>query len=183
MKIKKCKRCNQRFTPYSGNQKYCGERFKVGTCSYLMTRASCVRWREENPEAYKSACAKFRVKNRLLLMRRKKQWYKNNKEKQAAWYQRSKDRLRPSRLKTYLKREYGISPEQYTSLLAKQGNLCALCKKPLDLSNRKKLHLDHDHGTKKIRGILHPSCNHGIGYLRDDPKLCRMAAEYLERFQ
>ena len=41
--------------------------------------------------------------------------------------------------------------------------------------------VDHDHKTNKIRGLLCNSCNRGLGYFRDDIRMVRKAAKYLER--
>ena len=42
-------------------------------------------------------------------------------------------------------------------ILAKQGNVCAICKKPMTV--RDYAVLDHDHETGLLRGVLHNSCN------------------------
>ena len=63
-----------------------------------------------------------------------------------------------------LMRRYNITVEQYDQMLADQGGVCAICKKP-PLKNR--LHVDHDHACcdrvgscgKCIRGLLCSSCN------------------------
>ncbi len=41
--------------------------------------------------------------------------------------------------------------------------------------------IDHDHATGKIRGVLCPSCNTGIGKLGDNIEGLRRALAYLER--
>ena len=41
-------------------------------------------------------------------------------------------------------------------------------------------HIDHKHGTKTFRGVLHANCNTAIGLLREDPVLPRRAARYVE---
>ena len=41
--------------------------------------------------------------------------------------------------------------------------------------------IDHDHTTNQIRGCLCQGCNKGIGFLKDDPELCRKAIAYLEK--
>lgn len=85
--------------------------------------------------------------------------------------------------------QYLQSPhlQNYEIRLSEQNGLCALCKQPP--ANGEKLVTDHNHDCcpgekscgKCIRGLIHAHCNCALGFLRDDPKLCRLAAEYLER--
>ncbi|AGZ17269.1 putative DNA endonuclease VII [Proteus phage PM16] len=48
-------------------------------------------------------------------------------------------------------------------LLKEQGGLCAVCLKPIDLSIKGEMVLDHSHDTGLIRGVLHRSCNSSEG--------------------
>ena len=73
-------------------------------------------------------------------------------------------------------RRYGISQEEYEVLLEKQDGKCAICQR-----DYKAPCVDHDHETKKIRGLLCQTCNRALGQFNDDPALLRVAAEYLER--
>jgi hypothetical protein len=73
----------------------------------------------------------------------------------------------------------GITKEQYNEMVAKQGGACAICH---NVTGRT-LHLDHDHKTNAVRGLLCESCNLAIGKLRDNPDVIRRAAEYLEKQQ
>jgi hypothetical protein len=77
---------------------------------------------------------------------------------------------------------YGVTREQYAEMLRQQGGGCAICG-GTDLGKRSgyRLSIDHCHGTNRIRGLLCATCNLAIGYLRDDPELCRQAAAYLEQ--
>jgi hypothetical protein len=90
---------------------------------------------------------------------------------------------RRKRRSNTIKYELGISIEEYEARREAQriaGDLCGLCKKPLsDVDSTP--NLDHDHSTMQIREFLHRSCNMALGLLQDDPEVCRLAAEYLER--
>lgn len=70
-----------------------------------------------------------------------------------------------------------VSHADYDFILEKQNHCCAVCQAPLEKGKR--IHLDHDHKTKRVRGILHPRCNAGLGYFFDDPATFMRAATYL----
>lgn len=72
--------------------------------------------------------------------------------------------------------KYGLSKEQVDDLVKRQNNGCAICGK----TNPQ--HIDHCHTTGSVRGLLCEGCNHAIGLLKDNPKLCRSAAAYLEHW-
>ena len=84
-----------------------------------------------------------------------------------------------------LKHKYGMTPEQYAELLAKQGGGCAICEQP---PVGRQLDVDHDHsccpGIRScgacVRGLLCSPCNRAVGYFRDNPALLRQAITYLE---
>lgn len=65
-------------------------------------------------------------------------------------------------------------------LIAAQGNRCAICGCPGEDAMRKRLALDHDHATGRIRGMLCLHCNSGLGQFRDDPALLEAAIRYLQ---
>jgi hypothetical protein len=76
---------------------------------------------------------------------------------------------------------YGLTPEQYGAMLAEQGNACAICRSPEWPGKGNRPHVDHDHATGKVRGILCGRCNFGLGQFQDDPDLLRAAITYLTR--
>lgn len=81
-----------------------------------------------------------------------------------------------------LKRDFGITLEQYQQMHLAQGGVCAICKQPETEIRRGQLqHLsvDHCHKTNEVRALLCGFCNRGIGYLRDDPALIDAAAAYV----
>ncbi len=69
-------------------------------------------------------------------------------------------------------------------MCAAQKGLCAICGKPETLVVRgkvRRLAVDHDHLTGRVRRLLCLGCNTGIGKFQHDPALLRAAADYLER--
>ena len=76
-----------------------------------------------------------------------------------------------------LKRLFGITVDQYNEMLAEQDGVCAICRRASPDGRR--LHVDHCHKTKTVRGLLCHDCNRGLGMFRDDPENFSRAAEYL----
>lgn len=76
-------------------------------------------------------------------------------------------------------RRYGITEEQYEFLWLKQGTCCAICKTKINTSDRA-WHVDHDHVTGKVRGILCHHCNLLLGNARDSTLVLKSAITYLE---
>lgn len=76
-----------------------------------------------------------------------------------------------------LRRGYGIVLDQYAEMLTSQNGVCAICG-GVNRDGRK-LFVDHDHGTGKVRGLLCNLCNRGIGNLRDSVDLLEAAIRYL----
>jgi hypothetical protein len=74
---------------------------------------------------------------------------------------------------------YGITVDEFDAMLAAQRGRCAICSSPEPRSNCW-WHIDHDHDTGHVRGLLCGPCNQGIGSLGDDPDRLRLAIAYLE---
>ena len=97
---------------------------------------------------------------------------------------RGSERVRAGNHRSQLRIRYGLTPEQFAEMLAKQGGVCAICGNPPTpggVLSAARLHVDHDHVTKQVRDLLCLSCNNGLGRFRDDPVRLRAAAEYIER--
>ena len=67
----------------------------------------------------------------------------------------------------------------YPALVEKYGEECMICGRE---PSERRLNVDHDHSTKKIRGLLCYFCNYGLSWFKDDPDRLRAAANYLEQF-
>lgn len=79
------------------------------------------------------------------------------------------------------KERYGITPEQFDKLLKKQKGKCATCGLPAR-DRHGRFHVDHDHETGTVRGLLCYQCNIVLGLVKDDPKVLRNLATYVERW-
>lgn len=76
-----------------------------------------------------------------------------------------------------IKATYGITKRQLQLLLDEQGGACAICRRTPDVAGT--LHVDHDHETGAVRGLLCSSCNHAIGMARDNPDVLVRAGVYV----
>lgn len=78
----------------------------------------------------------------------------------------------------HLMYQYGLSTNGFNAILVSQGRCCRICGRHEDDINGP-LHVDHDHNTGKIRGLLCGTCNRGIGIFGDSPEGILRAYEYL----
>ena len=82
----------------------------------------------------------------------------------------------------YLRRNYGLSFDEFESMLSEQNNCCAICgtNKPSKNKGRyKRFHVDHDKNGK-IRGLLCKSCNIALGEVEDNIHTLKSMIQYLE---
>lgn len=85
--------------------------------------------------------------------------------------------------KQNLKRDFGLTEEQYQKAFVEQGGVCACCQRPEATERngkRKWLAVDHDHKDGTFRGLLCASCNNGLGRFGDGVETMRRAIAYLE---
>jgi len=105
--------------------------------------------------------------------------HKERKERDPSIYRRIEW---PSKLK----RLYGITVDQYYSMLESQGGGCAICGTKVPSSRKRKyasvemFFVDHCHATGKVRGLLCSRCNRGIGFFDDSIDKLNLAVNYLE---
>ena len=123
----------------------------------------------------------YRQKNRDKINARDRMYYRTNEKRRKAnqenskkWRERNKD-LRPLN-RRYI--AYGISPEEQLKLYELQNKKCAICKKDIDLRG-KGTHIDHDHKTGIVRGLVCNPCNVGLGMFYDNSELLLNAFKYL----
>jgi hypothetical protein len=124
-----------------------------------------------------------KVKNRARTSR----WYAKNSERVKANVQKWRD-ANPRKVLEYHWRYKGIkiTYEEFEITFERQGRRCAnqgcLSTTSDHTRNGKEVlwHLDHDHSTGKVRGILCRSCNLLLGHAKESPARLRGAANYLE---
>lgn len=127
----------------------------------------------ENPEAGRMVASLWRARHPD---------YKYDPAKAVQATQRWRDSHRDAHVaairRRNLRKMYGITVEQYDQMLVEQNGGCALCEKPPD---KRRLSVDHDHATGKVRGLLCKHCNFMIGLAREQPKVFQAAIAYLEK--
>jgi hypothetical protein len=85
----------------------------------------------------------------------------------------------------YHMKQYGLTVAQYDAILEAQGHVCAICRHPEThvssfTKKTRRLCVDHDHNTGRVRGLLCSRCNRAIGMLGDDLPRLRAVVAYLE---
>lgn len=79
----------------------------------------------------------------------------------------------------HLRAKYGMTIENYNYLFSKQNNSCAICKVS---SPETRFHVDHDHDTGLIRGILCQRCNTGLGYYENFKTVFKLYLETGDKY-
>jgi hypothetical protein len=111
-----------------------------------------------------------------------------NKEKQRIFREKNGPRVRANEKTIYekrrwgnhIKRKYGISVNDYDIVLKLQDGKCAICGIDVPGGRSKRFHVDHDHITGEVRGLLCIRCNYMIGYSKNSPDILRNGADYLQ---
>lgn len=78
-------------------------------------------------------------------------------------------------------RSYGLTEADWDALIRRQGNRCAVCRTDKPGGRGERWHIDHDHVTGQVRGLLCGKCNSAIGLLGDDPEVIKAAARYVAK--
>jgi DNA-directed RNA polymerase subunit M/transcription elongation factor TFIIS len=127
----------------------------------------------------------YRDSHKELLRESKKRSYEKNKTRILDDYRKrragagyaERDRER------HILKTYGLSMLQVEELLLTQEGKCPICLCTLstEQGSRDILHIDHDHKTGKIRGLLCYACNAGLGQFKDSSSSMRRVANRLRK--
>ncbi len=154
-------------------------------------------WARNNPEKVKAFAKAYREKNREKLNADKRNRRIKERERVAAEEAQLRRDRRLEKEKIHraankllfarrvaesaLRRAYGMDFEDWARIYELQNGCCAGCSRRLIFDWT--THVDHDHLTGAVRGLLHGDCNMVLGRVKDDPATLRRLALYLERFR
>jgi ferric-dicitrate binding protein FerR (iron transport regulator) len=134
---------------------------------------------------------KYRNEHKAAAKAYMKQWVEEHREHVRAYHKtyRENHALDEMRYRAehkrdhqnhHLKAKYGITVDDYDRMLAAQGGGCAICGGP-PRARYHRFHVDHNHETGIVRGLLCDNCNHIVGRMQDNPEILQAAANYLRR--
>jgi len=130
---------------------------------YLKTKAHQIiksrEWAKKNPDSRRESSKKYEIRHPGSSLDRGRKYrakYKHDlPAKLACW-------------------KYKITRDEYDRLL---GSGCMVCGAS---RTKRNLHIDHDHATKIVRGVLCQQCNMGLGCFKDNAETMKLAITYLE---
>jgi hypothetical protein len=131
------------------------------------SRRDAKRYYERNPEKCRARSLAFAKAHPEKVAARKKLYRATNRTFVTV-----------SSARTLMKRRYKISRDGVLALASAQAGYCAICESELGPS--RKTHIDHDHVTGAVRGLLCHRCNTGLGMFRDDADVLMSAVKYLQ---
>ena len=114
---------------------------------------------QSSGDSYCSACKSQRTKKSR----------KENPEKHSQYDWKSK-----------IKGAYGITEQDYSNMFIEQDGKCGICFTSL-IFRDKATHIDHNHETGEVRGLLCHGCNTAIGLLKEDTEIMKSAIEYMTK--
>lgn len=128
---------------------------------------------KEELQAYKKT---YRALNPEQEKARSRAHYRANREQYALRAKAYRATHRKETKNLELRRLYGITINDFESLWANQGQVCAICKtKP----NKRSPFVDHDHSTGRVRGIVCYKCNTALGMIGDNLETAWAIIDYL----
>ncbi len=127
-------------------------------------------------------------KNRTYMANRRlnEEFREQNRAYSRAYGASHREERRAYIKKFRLKRDYGITIEQFNEMLASQHGKCAICEVIMDPPARATrdsvaVTVDHCHQSGKVRGLLCYSCNLGLGIFKDRVERLEAAVKYLRK--
>lgn len=130
-------------------------------------------WRERNREKHGAYNRAWNKKHPEKQRAYRAKWREKHGKK---WRQENPELCRAIRLKE----KYGLSLDAFQVLWDSQVGRCKICGVALTQSGKGAAHVDHDHTTDRVRGLLCRDCNSVLGFAHDRTKVLQKAVEYLD---
>ena len=167
------------------NRKYCREYYKKNKKRMLEhTR----KWNENNKERMEEYRKKYYKKNKEKIKEYgkkyreregikekikeyRKEYRVKNKEKIKEYWRDYQQKNPDAYRNTSLKANYGITLEDRNRMIEEQDGYCKnpFCLVKLSDIPERHVHVDHDHKTGEIRGIMCHECNTNLGKIEKNP--------------
>ena len=128
-------------------------------------------------EARLANAARYRKENREEIRQRRAGQNDSIRARERARYAANPAQYRDQ----FMKRRYGISQADYEIMLIAQEGKCAVCSTTEYVGPGKRAHVDHDHKTGKVRGLVCVRCNVLLGMAQDQHERFIAAIRYLEK--
>lgn len=90
------------------------------------------------------------------------------------------DVMKPHARANWLKKNYGLSIEDWAQMWSEQDGKCASCGDAFP--EIKSAHVDHNHTNGEVRALLCKWCNVSLGFLKEDPERIQRLAEYAKKY-
>lgn len=128
-------------------------------------------WRLENPEKFKQSRVAGEKDRHTRYVNSHKQTVntykkKHREENKEHYNELARERQKKNPLARKIsdwKRKYNLSFEQFEQMRIKQNNQCKTCKREFI----KTPHIDHNHITGQVRGLLCGPCNRALGLIKE----------------
>lgn len=136
---KQCRKCKV----VKPKDKFHKARFETLDGLHRWCKSCCEKWRKK------------RVRDNPELWERRKELHRKWRLDHAEQNQRT---IRRGQL-----RRYGLTPRDFHEMFTTQSGLCLLCGTDRPGGKTGNLHIDHDHETGIVRGLLCANCNTWLG--------------------
>jgi hypothetical protein len=157
------------------------KRLTASSSCYACSLLNAVSYRKKNPEKIAAGKKAWALANPEKVKASSEKQQKRPEVKAKAkerLHNHNKVHGKASRLLT----KYGITLDEYLSMLETQRSICAICTTAFNTNTPDlKPCVDHNHSTGKVRELICGPCNRLLGNCKESPQILRQAIQYLRR--
>lgn len=171
--MKTCRQCEKELPLESFKKRKASSDGRLNTCKKCVYARQLEYWSKNPDSLSKVKAARSRRYAESLsdeARARNRDWYRKNAAKHC---EKSKW--------SAIKRQYGLTREQYDEILRSQGGKCPICLNCMETRGVKAPCVDHCHSTGRVRGLLCRNCNASLGGMGDSLEALERAVEYMKK--